>query len=291
MGLPGNGNRVQCTACPHACWLAPGKVGFCRARKGSADGARVVAGNYGRITSYALDPIEKKPLARFLPGTTVLSLGSYGCTMDCPFCQNASIAHVGEDDIAWRVVEPAWVVDQALALCERDCVGIAYTYNEPLAGYEFVRDTGVLAHEKGLVNVLVSNGMASSGVLGEIAPLVDAANIDLKCFTDAGYRKLGGDFATVKATIERLAACDTCHLEVTTLVVPGLSDDEQHIDEAARWLASLDARIPYHLTRFFPAHRMADAHATPLDTMYRLADVARGHLDDVLLGNMPWGSR
>ena len=296
MALLGNTERAQCTACPHACSVAPGKTGLCRARVGAADGCesasgspRVVAGNYGRITSIALDPIEKKPLARFQPGTTVLSLGSYGCNMNCPFCQNASIAQVGEKDVGWHEVSPEWVVERALELRDRDCIGIAYTYNEPLVGWEFVRDIGVLAHEKGLVNVLVSNGMATSGVLDEVVPLIDAANIDLKCFTEEGYRTLGGDLATVKATIERLVTSGTCHVEVTTLIVPGFNDDEQQIDEAARWLASHDARIPYHLTRFHPAYRMTDVPPTPLDTMYRMAAVARKYMGDVLLGNMPWG--
>ena len=303
-----------CTTCPHSCCLSEGSFGLCRSRVGRDD--RVVPEGYGRLTSLALDPIEKKPIARWRSGTTVLSLGSYGCNMRCPFCQSASIAQAGPDDVPWREVAPAEVVDTALSLRDRRCIGIAYTYNEPLVNWEFLRDTGRLAHEAGLVNVLVSNGMASPDVLDEVAPLIDAANIDLKCFTDEGYRSLGGDLATVMHTIETLAAAPSCHLEVTTLVVPGFSDDDAQIDAAARWLASLGAGegscarsaisenlksiradepsitdisakpIVYHLTRFFPQHRMLDVPPTPRATLDRLRTVAERHLDTVLLGNV-----
>ena len=242
-------------------------------------------GNYGRVTSLALDPIEKKPISRWRPGTTVLSVGSYGCTMDCPFCQNDSIAKAGADDVAWQLVGPNELVEQALQLAGRRCIGIAYTYNEPLRGWRYVRDTGKLAHEAGLVNVLVSNGLASEKVIGEVAPLIDAANIDLKCFTEQGYRSLKGDLNIVKRTIDALANLKTCHLEVTTLVVPGLSDDPAQIEAAAKWLASLDPGIPYHLTRYFPRHRMKEP-ATSIPLLYELADVARQHLEDVIIGNV-----
>lgn len=273
-----------CTVCPHACRLEEGALGACRSRR-AAEGA-VVAEGYGRITSLALDPIEKKPLARFMPGTTVLSLGSYGCNMNCPFCQNASIAQVAADEVEWREVTSCEVVGLALDLVGRRCAGIAYTYNEPLVNAEFLRDTGRLAHEAGLVNVLVSNGMATARTLAEVAPLIDAANIDLKCFSEEGYRSLGGNLPAVKNTIRTLADQEGCHLEVTTLVVPGLSDDEEQIDAMARWIASLDPSIPYHLTRFFPRHRMSNAQPTPVRTLRALAAVARRHLDDVLLGNV-----
>ena len=243
-------------------------------------------GNYGRITSIALDPIEKKPIHRFYPGTTVLSVGSYGCTMDCPFCQNDTIAKAGEHDVAWFEVTPDELVRRALDLRWRRCIGIAYTYNEPLRGWRYVRDTGRLAHKAGLFNVLVSNGMASPYVLGEVAPLIDAANIDLKCFTEEGYRSLGGSLRVVKRTIETLATIGTCHVEVTTLVVPGLSDDPAGIDASARWLASIDPGIPYHITRYFPRHRMKDVPATSVPLLFDLADVARAHLSDVIIGNV-----
>ena len=283
--------RITCGICPHACALAPGQVGYCRARvaPGVGDDAApfgTVPQNYGRVTSLALDPIEKKPISRWHPGTTVLSLGSYGCTMRCPFCQNDSIAQVGADGVRWLDLTPEQLVEQALVLRKRRCIGIAYTYNEPLAGWEFVRDTAVLARQAGLVNVLVSNGMVNAGPLTEVAPLMDAANIDLKCFTQEGYRRLGGDLAAVQRTIETLFATGNCHLEVTTLVVPGLNDTPEEIDALTAWLADLSPDIPYHLSRFFPHFKMADARPTPLATMHALADVARTRMHEVLLGNM-----
>ncbi|MEE8721723.1 MAG: AmmeMemoRadiSam system radical SAM enzyme [Eggerthellaceae bacterium] len=279
-----NAISLTCTACPHACALAPGAHGICRARMNRA--GRIVDENYGRVTSLALDPVEKKPLACWNPGSYVLSVGSYGCSMRCQFCQNASIAQVGAGGVPWHEMQPDELVERACELRRRGCIGIAFTYNEPLCGYEFVRDTAKRAHEAGMRTVLVSNGMATDAVLDELAGLIDAANIDLKCFTAVGYRRLGGDFAAVRHTIERLVSDPVCHVEVTTLVVPGLSDGEAQIDEASAWLASLDPSIPYHLTRFFPCYRMAEGMPTPLRTLASLADVARTHLDDVLLGNV-----
>lgn len=276
-------NRATCAICPHACTLAEGQTGLCHAR--TAVGDQVVDANYGRVTSLALDPIEKKPLARFRPGTKVLSVGSYGCNLHCPFCQNAAIACAGQGDVPWREIAPAELADLAASLVPEGNIGIAFTYNEPLVGFEFVRDTARLARERGLANVLVSNGYVNDGPLREVAPLIDAANIDLKGFTQSFYDFVGGDLATVKHTIEVLAAEPGCHLEVTTLVIPGLNDSEQEIGAAAQWLASLDPGIPYHLTRFFPCHRLTDRPATPTTTVQRLAGVASRYLKHVYVGN------
>ena len=168
-GEAGRG-RAVCRICPHRCSLVEGAVGRCRARV-ARDG-EVVSLNYGLATSLALDPIEKKPLARFHPGSTVLSVGSFGCNLSCPFCQNASIAQAGEHEVRWRRVEPGELVEQALRLADRGCIGIAYTYNEPLVGFEFVRDCARLAHEAGLLNVVVSNGMICDEPLEELVPLI-----------------------------------------------------------------------------------------------------------------------
>ena len=274
---------VRCGVCPRECLLREGQHGACHARR--AVGGAVIDESYGRITSLALDPIEKKPLAMYRPGSYVLSVGSYGCNLRCPFCQNASIACAGEGDVPWRTLEPEELADAAAGLRERGNVGVAFTYNEPLVGYEFVRDAGRAVHERGMANVLVSNGYASPEVVRELAPLVDAANIDLKGFAQGFYDFVGGKLDTVKGTIELLARTPTCHLEVTTLVIPGMNDGEEEVDAAARWLASLDPAIPYHLTRFFPCHNLADRPATPVETVRRLADVARRHLDHVFVGN------
>lgn len=275
----------MCPVCPRHCLLVPGALGACRARRNV--GGTVVCESYGRVTALALDPMEKKPLARFMPGSLLLSVGSYGCDMACPFCQNHEIAQAGEDDVPWREVSPEQLVGLALDARARDSrvAGIAYTYNEPLVGWEYVRDCARLAHEAGLVNVLVSNGCADPGVISQLCGLIDAANIDLKAFDADAYRRLGGDFGAVCATIERLAADASCHLEIATLIVPGLNDDEAMMEAEARWLASLDADITLHVTRFFPRWHMADAAPTSVGDVYRLADVARRHLAHVYVGN------
>ena len=273
--------QATCRICPHACSLAEGRRGLCRARM--ARGGEVVAESYGRVTSLALDPIEKKPLARFRPGTQILSVGSYGCNLRCPFCQNASIACAGASDVPWREIPPERLVQ--LARETPDNIGLAYTYNEPFVGFEFVRDCARLARKAGLANVVVSNGMVNPGPLAEVLPYLDAANIDLKGFTQDFYDLVGGNLETVKGTIAAMAACPTCHLEVTTLVVPGLNDSEDEVEAAAAWLASLDSQIPYHLTRFFPCHRMTDRAPTPVAILRRLAAVARKHLEHVYVGN------
>lgn len=281
-------DRIICPVCPHACTLREGQLGLCRARR--AHDGQVVDENYGRVTSLNLDPVEKKPLAFWHPGSWVLSVGSYGCNMRCPFCQNASIACADANETHWNQVEPEALVRWAGKVRDvhdmRHAIGIAYTYNEPLIGWEFVRDTSVLAHEAGLYNVLVSNGMANFEVIDELLPLIDAANIDLKGFSQSFYDLVGGDLSCVKRTIELFAACPTAHLEVTTLVIPGLNDSPEEIDQMTAWLASLDPEIPYHLTRFFPTHCMTDRPATPLTTMQTLEQVAKRHLSRVVLGNV-----
>ena len=196
-----------------------------------------------------------------------------------------SVLGAGERDVPWREIAPAELVDAAASLVTEGNIGLAFTYNEPLVGLEFVRGTARLAHERGLVNVLVSNGYVNDGPLHEVTPFIDAANIDLKGFTQSFYDLVGGDLATVKHTIEVLAVTPTCHLEVTTLVIPDLNDSDQEIAEAAQWLASLDPSIPYHMTRFFPCHHLTDRPATPPETVHHLANVARRYLKHVYVGN------
>lgn len=280
---------TRCDMCPHACALKEGQLGFCRARR-CTDGT-VVSESYGRITSLALDPIEKKPIARWRPRTLALSVGSYGCNLRCPFCQNWQIAQTGSDGVAWEEMSPERLVALARDAHARDprVQSIAYTYNEPLVGWEYVRDCSRLAREAGFGNVLVSNGCASQRVIRELAPLVDAANIDYKGDSDRFYRMCVGSRAAVRASIELLAATPTCHLEVTTLVVPGENDTPEEMRSIARWLGELESRyatdITLHVTRFFPRWHMSDRTPTPVATVYRLADVARERLDHVFVGN------
>ena len=283
---PSTARVIRCTSCPRGCQLAPGAIGACRAR-GNADGVIRPLG-YGRVTSLALDPVEKKPLARWKPGHTVLSLGSYGCNLHCPWCQNSSISQVGEAEVPWRELAPADVAGLASRLHAEDprMAGVAYTYNEPLVAWEFVRDCARAVHDMGLANVLVSAGCVSPEVVREIAPLIDAANIDLKTVSADIYRStIGGDLATVQETIRLLAAEPTCHLEVTTLVVPGVNDSDAEMDALAAWLASVDPETTLHVSRFHPAWHMRDRGATPVAVVYHLAEVARRHLPHVYTGN------
>lgn len=272
--------RAQCELCFHRCLLDEGRAGICRARANR--GGRIVPLSYGRLTSLALDPIEKKPLRRFHPGSLILSAGSFGCNLRCPFCQNAEISMSGAD-LPCRDYSPEALSQLALRLCGRGSIGVAYTYNEPLVGYEYVRDCSVLVREAGMVNVLVTNGTIEAAPLRELLPLIDAANIDLKGFTESWYRSLGGDLETVKRSIE--LAAEFCHLEVTTLIVPGANDGEDEMRELSSWLASVSPEIPLHVSRFFPRHLMSALPPTPVDRVYFLADIARERLKYVYTGN------
>ena len=270
-----------CEVCFRHCKLDEGAIGFCGARV-CRDG-RVVADNYGYVTSLALDPIEKKPLNRFFPGSRILSVGSYGCNLRCPFCQNSEISW-GKEVALFRedasFIEPEELVNIALRYQDIGNIGIAFTYNEPLVGYEFVLDTAMLSHEKGLKNVIVSNGTAELGIL----PYIDAMNIDLKCFNSDTYKNvLGGDFAMTKSFIEE--AAKTSHVELTTLIVPGINDSEDMMREEAEWIASISDEIPLHVSRFHPCFHMTDRGPTPVSTVYGLAEIAKEKLKYVYTGN------
>ena len=270
-----------CPLCFHHCDLSEGQTGFCRARV-CRDGA-IVPLNYGKVTSLALDPIEKKPLRRFHPGSKILSVGSFGCNLRCLFCQNHEISMSGNGELEMAEVSPEVLADKALELRPYGNIGVAYTYNEPLIGYEYVRDCAALVHEKGMANVLVTNGTIEEAPWRELLPLIDAANIDLKGFTPEWYRRLGGDLEAVKRSIS--LAAERCHVEVTTLLIPGENDSEEEIRHLAQWLASVDRNIPLHLSRFFPRYRMMNKPPTPVERVYRLADLAREYLPFVYTGN------
>ena len=270
-----------CELCFHRCDLSEGQTGFCRAR--ACQDGKIVPLNYGKITSIALDPIEKKPLRRFHPGSKILSVGSFGCNLRCPFCQNHEISMAGKGEIETVELSSEALADKALELRPCGNVGVAYTYNEPLVGYEYVRDCASLVHERGMVNVLVTNGTIEETPWRTLVPLIDAVNIDLKGFTPEWYQRLGGNLEAVKSSIS--LAAERCHVEVTTLLVPGENDSEGEIRYLTQWLASIDQNIPLHLSRFFPRYRMMDKLSTPVERVYRLADVAREYLSFVYTGN------
>lgn len=272
--------KTKCKLCFHGCLLEEGQTGLCRARANR--GGEIISLNYGRITALALDPVEKKPLRRFRPGSMVLSVGSFGCNLSCPFCQNSEIAAAGAEIQAYDC-PPEVLVQKAVNLRSRGNIGLAYTYNEPLVSYEYVRDCAALVRKAGMCNLLVTNGTVEEEPWRALLPLMDAVNIDLKGFTENWYRTLGGDLETVRRSVA--IAAELCHLEVTTLIVPGENDSEREIRRLAAWLASLRPDIPLHVSRFFPRYRMADRPPTPVETVLRLADTAREYLKYVYTGN------
>ena len=283
----------ECEVCFRHCKLEEGQKGFCGSRI-CKDGI-VQAANYGRITAMALDPIEKKPLRRFHPGSKILSIGSYGCNLRCPFCQNHEISWSPEVRKLARQSEylsPREIAQTAELYVKEGNIGVAYTYNEPLISYEFVRDTARLVKKNGMVNVLVTNGTAELSVLEELAPYIDAMNIDLKGFTKRYYEDvLDGNLDMVKEFI--IQAVKTCHVELTTLIVPGENDSVEEMRELTEFVTSLrnakgetiGAGIPLHVSRFFPQFHMTDRAATDVKNVYRLAEVAGERLKYVYTGN------
>lgn len=272
-------NKAICPVCPHHCALSEGHTGLCRAR-GNRDG-RVVSLSYGRVTSIALDPVEKKPFNRWQSGKYILSVGTFGCNLSCAFCQNAAISQVGAETDT-EELPPERLAEIAEELAPRGNVGAAFTYNEPLIGWEYVYDSAKLLHEKGLLVALVTNGTAEPEILEKLLPYVDAMNIDLKTWSAESYRKLGGDLETVKHTITR--AAKSCHVEVTTLAAPGFGDGVAAMDEEAAWLATISEDLPLHISRYFPRWKMNEP-MTPMKTMEKLCETARKHLKYVYAGN------
>lgn len=275
------GEKVQCLLCPQNCVLAPGRKGFCRARFN--DGGRLYTLNYGQCSSYGMDPIEKKPLYHFYPGSYIFSAGTFGCNLRCGFCQNWTIAHADPETIT---LTPARLIEIAAADHPgHRSVGIAYTYSEPFMWYEFIYDTAKLAREAGMKNVLVTNGFINPEPLAEILPLIDAMNIDVKGFRESYYNETCvGKLHPVLRTVEE--ASRHCHVEITTLLVTGLNDSEEEISDLVNWLSGIDREIPLHFSRYFPNYKL-ELPPTPVATMERAREVALDKLSYVYLGNVP----
>jgi pyruvate formate lyase activating enzyme len=269
--------RVACSLCPNACRIAEGGHGVCGVRANR--GGVLELPFHGRVSAVSMDPIEKKPLYHFHPGSSILSVGFVGCSLRCGFCQNHHISQT--TDAETRPLSPSELVRTAQ---ERGSFAIAYTYSEPLVHMEYVLESARLARTAGLKNVLVSNGYVQEAPAEELIPLLDAANIDLKSFDPEFYRReTGGKLEEVKRFISQ-AAGRLC-LEVTTLIIPGHTDGAAQIEAIARFLASLDPEIPLHLSCYFPQYKYTAPPTRP-ETVMALAETARRHLQFVYPGNV-----
>ncbi len=278
----GTGN-VRCLLCPHNCVIKDGKHGICGARKNS--GGTLVTEIYGRLTAVAMDPIEKKPLYHFHPGTSILSIGTKGCNMKCPYCQNW---HISQDPAAHTsYYSSSDIIGSAL---REGSIGIAYTYSEPIIWFEYVYDTAMMAREKKLVNVMVTNGFINRDPLEKLLGCIDAMNIDLKTFREDTMKKVQkAGLPDVLATI-RLAHERGCHIELTTLVVTGINDDMDEMKDIIEFIFSIDRSIPWHISRYYPNYQY-DRRATDVSFMMKVHDEAEKKLDFVYCGNVSSNER
>jgi len=269
---------TECLLCPHHCILKEGKTGVCGVRENS--GGKLYTSIYGEVTSAAMDPMEKKPLYHFYPGTEIYSIGTRGCNLKCPFCQNWSISQDLRAVSAYR--SPEETVKIALA---SGSVGIAYTYSEPAIWFEYVRDTARLAKENGLKNVMVTNGYVNPAPLEDLSVFIDAMNIDLKCYNADTYQKvLKAGLEPVKTSIRR--AYDLgCFIEITTLIVTELNDNFDELMEIAGFIASIDKKIPWHLSRYYPSYKYQKPATNP-DFIAEVWESAIEILDYVFTGNL-----
>ncbi len=268
--------KIKCELCPVGCVIAEGKIGVCMGRQ-NTNGV-LYAINYGNAVSIAIDPIEKKPLYHFHPGTTILSTGPNGCNLKCENCQNWSISQMKSPT---EFISPENMVDLAL---KYKSLGIAYTYTEPVIWFEYIVDTAKMAKEKSLKNVLVTNGYICEKPLIQLLPLIDAFNVDVKSMEDDFYRKIcKGKVGPVIRTVE-LAVKNGTHVEITNLIIPTLNDSEEQIRKLVNWVAGLDDRIPLHFSRYFPAYK-TELPPTPISTLKKVYDLAKEKLKHVYVGN------
>ncbi|HHU29885.1 MAG: AmmeMemoRadiSam system radical SAM enzyme [Bacillota bacterium] len=271
---------VICRLCPHFCRLQGGKPGLCGVRR--EEGGKLYTMNYGLCGAAAVDPIEKKPLYHFYPGRKIFSVGTAGCNLDCGFCQNWQLVRAdGKDFLS---LTPAELVAEIMSRSKDERFGIAYTYAEPGMWFEFVLETAALAKQKGLKNVMVTNGYLNPAPLKELLPLIDAFNIDVKAFTEDFYAEhCAGKLKPVLRYVEQAAA--SAHVELTYLVVTGLNDNAEEMKRFSSWVAEINPLIPVHLSRYFPQHRF-NRPPTPIAVMERLRETALQKLAYVYLGNV-----
>ncbi|MCW3131617.1 MAG: AmmeMemoRadiSam system radical SAM enzyme [Candidatus Methanospirare jalkutatii] len=277
------GEKCKCNVCAHKCLIAEGNVGVCGTRKNI--GGKLHTLIYGSVSSVHADPVEKKPLYHFHPGSFVLSLGTVSCNFRCKHCQNWSISAFKPGEVPTTEMTPEEVISQARAT---HCEGIAFTYNEPTIWFEFTYDTFKAAKRSGLYTVYVTNGYMSEEALNEISPFLDAANVDVKAFSEDFYRKIcNAKLRPVLDTCERMHE-KGIHLEVTYLIIPKYNDSDEELRAFARWLVALDAETPVHFSRFYPTHLLTEVPPTPVSTLERAASIAKEEgLEFVYLGNVP----
>ncbi len=269
----GDNNRVNCRLCAHRCKIKDDAFGVCGVRKN--EGGELFTFAYGNPIAMHVDPIEKKPLYHFIPGTRAFSIATIGCNFKCEFCQNWRISQTRFSDGNIRdgeTVTPEMIVQAAEG---NGCRSIAYTYTEPTIFFEYAYDTSVLAHEKGIKNVFVTNGFMTSDALEKISPYLDAANVDLKSFRDEYYKKTcGGRLQPVLDSIKKMKELDIW-IEVTTLIVPGDNDSPEEIDSIAKFISETGKDIPWHISRFHPDYQYTRAKATPLETIYMAEETGK----------------
>lgn len=272
---------VQCKLCPWRCVIDEGKRGFCGVRENQS--GKLMALVYGRPVSVSVDPIEKKPLFHFLPGTDIFSIGTVGCNLRCKHCQNWQISQ--EKEIMGESLMPEEVVEGAV---KNGCSSVAYTYNEPSIFFEYVYDTARLARKKGLRNVMVTNGYINEEPLNELYKYIDAANVDLKGFSEEFYTSVtGAHMQPVLDTIKRISRMKTW-MEITNLIIPTKNDDFEKIKEMCGWIAENAGKdVPMHFSRFFPYYKMSDLPPTPPQTLVRAREIAiKAGLNHVYIGNL-----
>ncbi|MHB8126067.1 MAG: AmmeMemoRadiSam system radical SAM enzyme [Desulfitobacteriaceae bacterium] len=278
MSETGKNQTVACRLCPQHCRLKSGQTGRCHVR-GNREG-EVVSLTYGELAAWHLDPIEKKPLFHFYPGSQIFSVGGYGCNLSCNFCQNYEISQTHQ---VGKKVSPVELAEMA-----RNSLGICFTYSEPSVWFEMIRDTVPLVKDRDGKVVLVSNGMIEMEFLEQLIPWIDAVNIDIKGFREEFYRDYcGGKLAWVLETVQRLIG--RVHLEITTLIIPGVNDDPLEIRNLAKWLEKLGSPIAWHLSRYFPAYRSNIPPTNP-QALSILGEIAKEFLPYVYLGNTVGGN-
>lgn len=281
---PLENGMVKCLLCPHQCVLHEGKTGLCHTRQNINGVLYTLA--YGNPCSANLDPIEKKPLFHFLPGSKIFSVATAGCNFKCLNCQNWEISQNSPQELSHYDFLPEAVVELA---SNRHIASIAFTYTEPTVFYEYVYDTAKLAHQKNMKTVIVSNGYINEKPLLDLCPFLDAANIDLKCFDDRLYRKLtGGSLEPILKTLKTLKA-QGVWLEITNLIVPTYSDSLEMIETMCKWLVDNGFEdTPLHFSRFFPANQLPDLSPTPIKTLLTAREIAQtAGIKYVYVGNVP----